>query len=670
MPGEGKAAYAPNDFNSRFGIGDLKFESDLPYLDRGRLTMNDEHANQESPDSPRERPLGELLVEEAAVTREQLDRALRIQSKLKTKKRVGRILIELGFLTEDGLEAVMHKYARRIRFGDLLVEREYVTPEELDTALALQKENPSLKLGQVLVRERIITETSLCEALALYLKMERGTADFRKLDWNLVKKVSLSFLEQNRALPFQKRDDGVVVLVTENYSRNAKPVLEGIFSEPLIFALVTEGELNNMFQYLKEKPKTDNVRQLKVDMRAGTVSALLDQVVAEAIEAGASDIHIEPMDSLGRIRFRIDGSLVQMHTYAIDQNAALMARIKVLSDCDIAERRNHQDGKFQVAFKGHPIDLRVSIFVTVHGESAVIRILNPFSSLLGLDSLGLSRKNLERYEDELISPATGIVLVTGPTGSGKTTTLYGTLQYQLEEGEKIVTVEDPVEYIIPEIVQCSVDERSGRTFSTSLKAIMRQDPDIIVLGEIRDLESAAIAIQASMTGHKVYATFHTEDATGALVRLIQMGVERYLVASTVLGVVGQRLVRRICSHCKEPRVPQVRYLRRLGLSPKILSSREFFYGRGCKHCYSTGYSGRVPIQEILIMEDRIRDAVLRDAGSYQIRKLAVEHAGLVTMAEDGVYKVGNNLTTFDEIVHQVPISGPVRPMSQIVELME
>ncbi|CAM2067248.1 Flp pilus assembly complex ATPase component TadA [Sulfidibacter corallicola] len=617
-----------------------------------------------------QRPIGELLIEEGLITKDQLGRALRIQSKLTNKKRVGRILIELGFIREKQLEEIMVKYARKIRLGDLLVEREFIKISDLEEALALQKRHPNKRLGEILLETKKLTEKTLCDAISLYLKMERVVPDFRKLDHDLVNKVSLSFLQQNMTLPYREVGGSVQIVVTQTFSDTLKPIFKRVYQKPLEFCLATPGELETIFQYLHHRPKIQGARELEPSSDEQNVSGMLDSMISEAIERGASDIHFEPMDTIARVRFRIDGRLIQHETYALDRNSSMMARIKVLSNCDISERRNHQDGKCQVNFHGHPIDLRVSIFVTVHGESAVIRILNPFTSLVGLQSLGLNPRNLERYVDEVIGNATGIVLITGPTGSGKTTTLYSTLQYQLLGGHKIVTVEDPVEYIIPEIVQCSVDERAGRTFSSSLKAIMRQDPDIIVLGEIRDLESANIAIHASMTGHKVYATFHTEDATGALIRLVQMGVERYLVASTVLGVVAQRLVRGICKHCQSPHVPQAKQLRRLGLPPKILSTREFVLGQGCETCYNTGYSGRMAIHELLILEEQVRDAVLRDASSFQIRNIAMEHADLITMAEDAVTKICAHRTSFEEVLQYVPVSTPVRPLNQLLEMVE
>ncbi|MBO1317914.1 GspE/PulE family protein [Acanthopleuribacter pedis] len=620
-------------------------------------------------EQPRERPIGEILVEEGIVSREQLDRALRIQQKLKSKRRIGRILIELDFVKESDLDEIMIKYARKIRLGDLLVEREFITPTDLEEALLAQKKYPGKRIGEVLVLERKLTEKTLCDAISLYRKIERVIPDFRKVDLDLVDKISMNFLEQNFILPYRVIEGELLIVVTEDYRDTINPVLKGIYDLPFRFGLATPTELETIFRYLQNRPKQTNARELETKHADSSVAGLVDDIIKEGIEKGASDIHIEPMDTVTRVRYRVDGHLVEHQHFALERNASVITRIKVLAECDISERRKHQDGKFQVNFHGHPIDCRVSIFVTVHGESVVVRILNPFSGLVDLDSLGFGRRNLERYVDEVIASSAGIVLITGPTGSGKTTTLYSTLQYQLVGGNKIVTVEDPVEYIIPEIVQCSVDKRAGRTFSSSLKAIMRQDPDVIVLGEIRDLESANIAIHASMTGHKVYATFHTEDTTGGLVRLVQMGVERYLVSSTVLAVVSQRLVRRICNQCKQNYIPKARLLRRVGLPPSLLTTREFVTGSGCAHCLNTGYAGRLGIHELLILEEHVRDAVLRDASTFKIREIALAEAALIPMAEDGIAKVWSNQTTLEEVLKFIPVSTKVRPINQLLEMV-
>jgi len=618
-----------------------------------------------------ERPLGELLIESSLIDQGQLDHALRVQAKLKKKKRIGRILIELGYLAEKEMNDLLEKCARRVRLGDLLVEREFISPEELERALEIQKGRPNLRLGEILVREKHLTEKTFCDALALYLRIERIVPEFKKLDWAILGRVSPSFLETNKVLPYQVRGNRLVVLVADQrQGERALATLRDIFHKEITLALTTASELDAIIQYIRDRPTTDHVRPLSEKTGDESVSAVLDRYIGKAVEMGASDIHIEPMDSHTQIRFRIDGNLIQVGTISKELHKSFAARAKIVAGADIAEQRNHQDGKAQVAFRGHPIDLRFSIYVTVHGECLVIRLLNPVTNLMSLDGLGFTDYNYNRYVDEVVSSASGIVLVTGPTGSGKTTALYSTLQFQQEDGYKIITVEDPVEYMLHGLVQCSVDEKAGRTFASSLRHMMRQDPDIIVLGEMRDLESAEMAMHASLTGHKVYSTFHTEDTTGALVRLIQMGIEKYLVSGTVLAVLAQRLLRRICSYCREGYVPKTKHLRRLGVSPQILKTVEFIRGQGCERCHGTGYSGRIPVHELLVLDERVRDGILRDVSNYQIRRLAIEHAGMVTMSEDALYKVFKHQTTFEEVIRHVPLTTPPRNINEITKIVE
>lgn len=629
-----------------------------------------DEASQKPPQEKPQKRFGELLVENSVITEVQLDRALRIQGKLKKKKRIGRVLVELGYVTDEELRDLLSRYSQQVRLGDILVEYEFLSPEDLERALTVQKGQSGLRLGDVLVQEKMITAQRLCDALALYLGMRRLSPDPKQIQWELLEKVSLSFLAQNKVLPYQETKGGVLALVASDFQRESLDTLRSIFDADVELALASDAELESVFKFIRERPEISSYRSLIERGQDDDIPYLVDRWISRAVGKGASDIHVEPMDTHTRIRFRIDGKLQVAGSLAKDLHRAFVTRIKVLANCDIAEQRKHQDGKTSVLFQGYPVDLRISIFVTIHGESAVIRILNPFSNLMSVEDLGFPPKLLERYMDEVVSAAAGIVLFTGPTGSGKTTTLYATLSCQLSDDFKVVTVEDPVEYIIPEMMQCGVDEKAGRGFSESLRNIVRQDPDVIVLGEIRDLESAKVANHAAMTGHKVYSTFHTVDATSALIRLAQMGVENYLVASNVLAVVAQRLVRRICVNCRQAYVPQAKSMRRFGMAPSALKTKEFYRGRGCEMCNLTGYKGRVAIQELLIMEEYVRDGVLRDLSNFQIRDIAMKQAGMVTLAEDALYKINQDLTTFEEVVAGIPILTQPRPLSQIIRFAE
>ncbi|MCB1051062.1 MAG: Flp pilus assembly complex ATPase component TadA [Acidobacteria bacterium] len=616
------------------------------------------------------KPLGQILVESGLVDEAQLERALRIQGKLKKPKRLGRVLIEMGVVTEADLYATLEKHARKVRLGDILIEHEFLTPEALDQALAVQKQSPHLKLGEILVQERLISASRLCDALALFNGRPRLRPEIRDISSDLLTRVSLNFLEQNKVLPYRIENKRLTVAIGETHNPTALESIANIFELPIDLGYSTDQEIITVVRYLREKPSTSDYRSLLAKGTDNDIPFLVDKWIAEAAKHNASDLHIEPMDTHTRIRLRIDGKMVIVGTLPKSQHAAFVSRIKVLSNCDLAEHRNHQDGKAKVSFNNQPIDLRVAIYVTVNGEAVTLRLLNPVSTTTGLDELGFLPKTLDRFLDEAVLASSGIILVTGPTGSGKTTALYATLQYQISPEIKVVTVEDPVEFMIPEMQQCSVDEKAGRTFANTLRNMVRQDPDIIVLGEIRDLESAEIAIQAAMTGHKVYATLHTEDAVGALFRLGQMGVEPYLVASNVQAILAQRLVRRICVHCRKPYIPNPRIMRKLGVAPTILKTKDFLKGTGCEHCFDLGYKGRLAIHELLLTEERIRDALMRQASTYQIRELALKHAGLVTMAEDGLYKAFMDLTTLEEVIDQCPVLTTPRALNQISRLVE
>jgi len=613
--------------------------------------------------------LGEMLIKEGLVTGDQVETALRVQQKLTHKKRLGRILKELKFISSKDLREFLEKNSGPNRIGDTLLERDYLTEDQLEFALLRQQQSPGMKLGEILIEENLMTQSTFCTALAYHLGIERVVPELRLIQLDLVRKTSLSFLNQNRVCPYREEGGKIQVLLDDPGKENIINTLRSIYGKPVQESLVTEEELDRILRYIEEKPEAGNLQVIETTDDVGSTAGIINNIFSRAIDLGASDIHIEPQETVTRVRYRIDGTLIEFDSFPKRKHTKLISRIKVMAGCDITEKRMHQDGKIELSHQEHHIDLRVSIFVTIQGESAVIRILNPMTNLFSLDQLGFSPRNYARYSDEIVPSASGIVLFTGPTGCGKTTSLYSTLQFQRNDGLKIVSVENPVEYIFSDMTQCAVDVKSGRDFSHSLKHIMRQDPDVIVLGEIRDRDTAEVAIHASMTGHKVYSTLHTEDSTGALIRLVQMGIEPYMVSSTVLAVVAQRLIRRICDSCSVSHVPHVKHLRRMGISPNILKSKEFTCGRGCQKCLQTGYYGRIAIHEVLILEERVRDAVLRRTSSYQLRELSIKHAELITMAEDAVYKVMNHKTTFDEVIHKIPITTPCRSYTQILNLV-
>jgi type IV pilus assembly protein PilB len=380
------------------------------------------------------------------------------------------------------------------------------------------------------------------------------------------------------------------------------------------------------------------------------VRKLLNMVLLLAIRDGASDIHFEPFETEFRIRLKADGVLQEMVPPPKHLAFAITTRIKVMANLDIAERRLPQDGRIELTVGGHPVDLRVSVLPTLFGESVVMRVLDRGVVSLDLQKVGMHEAMLRKFR-EVIKRPNGIVLVTGPTGSGKTTTLYSALSELNEVEDKLITTEDPVEYDIDGIVQVPIDAEIGNTFAACLRAILRQDPDRILVGEIRDVETAEIAVQASLTGHMVFSTLHTNDAPSTVTRLRDMGVPPFLITATVEAILAQRLVRRICTGCREEIVPGSDVLADLELTTDQIAGRSFYRGRGCDRCNRTGYKGRLGLFELLIMNDEIRDMVMRNASTEDLRE-AARRAGMVTLRESGVEGMFAGLTTADEVIRE------------------
>ena len=408
---------------------------------------------------------------------------------------------------------------------------------------------------------------------------------------------------------------------------------------------------------------------VQVDEATRTVE-LVNTIFSDAIQAQASDIHIEPMKNQLRIRFRCDGVLGIYKTLDKRQAPSLVNRIKILGKADIAERRRHQDGHidFEDPKTGRQIDIRVSVYVTIYGEKIVLRLLRR-AQLVPLDEIGMFPRTLGRFYDDALDLPSGIVLITGPTGTGKTTTLYSCVNYLNSIDRCITTVEDPVEYVIEGIAQCSLNPKIEVTFESTLPYIMRQDPDVIVLGEIRDRYSAEAAIQAALTGHKVLTTFHTEDTIGGLLRLMNMDIETFLISSTVVSVLAQRLLRRVCPNCAEPYQPNSTEMQRLGYKRQDLEGTTFRQGRGCAECRHTGYRGRVGVFELLVLNTMVKDAILQKCTSHEIRRVSLETSGMVTLLEDGLAKASRGETAIAEVLRYLPRLDKPRSLNEIKRLV-
>ena len=621
--------------------------------------------------SPIHSAIGEALVEAGAITEKQLQRALRVQGMLEDPKQLVEILVDLGYSDRPTLNAAIATQGAGLRLGDLLVEQGIITSDTLSMALKTQKEQ-GVRLGEALLNLGVINERTLLRNIAHQSGVPYIEPSVSMLDTELLRGVSPDYLLNHEFVPFLRNDEGLItVIVHDMDNAETRQAIRGLYQENVRFAL---GPKDAIQQSLRDFQNTRS-RGVRSGADSGegqedTVVPIINHLIHEAIDDGASDVHIEPMAEVVRIRYRIDGVLVYKTDLPRELLVKIISRLKIMAELNIAEHQRHQGGRFQLEHNDREVDLRISIYVTVFGESAVMRILNPDMALVTLDRLGMAPNMLRQYQEDVLELPTGVVLYTGPTGSGKTTTLYSSIAYCNNIHTKIITAEDPVEFTIEGIIQCSINDKSGRTFQTTLREIVRQDPDIIVMGEIRDKESAQVAIQAALTGHKVYSTFHTEDTIGGLLRLIDMDIETFLISSTVVSVVAQRLLRRVCDHCKAPYVPTGKEAKSVGLSLDELRQYEYVKGSGCNHCAYTGYRGRIGAYELLVLNDPVKEAILAKKPSHIIRELSVETTGLISMREDACAKTIRGLTTFEEVVRHTPRTFSVRSIRQILALSE
>ncbi|HEX4885756.1 MAG TPA: type II secretion system ATPase GspE [Casimicrobiaceae bacterium] len=559
-----------------------------------------------------------------------------------------------------------HDGTPRPRIGEILVQRGKLDAAALDRALRLQQESGE-KLGALLVTLGLVAQRDVAEALShqLGLPLVAGNA-YPELPI-LEEQVSARFLRESRALPVREDADELVLAMadpTDAYTIDAFRMVTGRRVKPMV-AIPTELEAalerlygagkSQLGQILGDVEQRDelsldaDVQQLKDLASEAPVIRLVSLIITNALEMRASDIHIEPFENRLIVRYRIDGVLHEVESPPRRLSAAVISRIKIMANLDIAERRLPQDGRIRLRVQGKEIDLRVSTVPTMHGESVVMRILDKGGVALDFARLGFEDDMLETFLGILHQPH-GILLVTGPTGSGKTTTLYTALDRLNQPDVKILTVEDPVEYQMPGINQIQVKPQIDLTFANALRSIVRQDPDVIMIGEIRDLETAQIAVQSALTGHLVLSTVHTNDAPSTVSRLLDMGVEDYLLTSTVIGILAQRLVRTLCGQCKEPytALPELvdqMQLRRFVPDGPITLWRE----KGCAACSHTGFTGRVGIMEMLPMTDTLRSLVMRHSTSTDLRAEAMR-GGMLPMYDDGMRKALKGVTTFEEVL--------------------
>jgi len=614
--------------------------------------------------------LGEALVRDRVITEDQLRRAIRIQKYLEQPKQLGAVLIELGYATKQNIADALSKHGHGLRLGDILLEQDLVTPENIQQAVALQQSR-KIRIGEALVELGALTQRAQLQNLAHQAGAPYIEPAFNMVDPTVILGVSPDYLARQSFIPFSLSDNGIVtVVVTDLKNEQTIEAVAELFKDGFKLALGPEDAVMQTIEDYRHWRYETRGRDVRVETGGDAIVQLIDHTIATAIQERASDIHIEPMSDIIRVRFRIDGVLVYKTDLPKDMLPRIVSRIKILAECNTTEHQRHQGGRIIYTLNNRDYDLRLSSYVTVHGECIVLRILNRQTGLMHIDELGMNPSMQERYRNEVLDVPTGVVLITGPTGSGKTTTLYSSLNYCNSVDIKILTAEDPVEFTIDGLIQCSIYEKVGRTFEATLKEMVRQDPDIIVLGEIRDKTTAETAIQAALTGHKVYSTFHTEDTIGALLRLMDMDIETFLIASTVISVVAQRLLRRICDNCKMAYIPTQHELDALGLTMQQVRDFDLKKGCGCKRCNYTGYFGRVGAYELLILNEEVKEAILQKKTAHAIRQICIESAGLLGMREDGISKVIRGLTTFEEVLRYTPRTFSMRPLPRILAMTQ
>jgi len=563
-------------------------------------------------------------------------------------------------------------------FGEWLVARQLLTPEKLTAALNDQRIRGG-RLGEVLRRLNLLTDVEVTEALAGYLSIESITLeDPSKIDIRIARQIPESIAKRFCLMPVTEVNGRVVVAMADPLDVIARDTIRLKLDREIEAVIGCEQDIRHAIEWvyhgsgaeeqrirdlvfdednaaatetsIAESASDEIVADISVTAEAGKAPVIqfVDLLLSQAVKSRASDIHVEPQEKSMVIRLRIDGMLREAVPPPHKMQAAVVTRIKILSNMDVAERRLPQDGRFKIKATGRDIDVRVSTIPTIYGEKVVMRILDKGSVNHNLDELGLEEDVLAQLKIALSQPH-GIIIVTGPTGSGKSTTLYSALNYIKDPKKNITTVEDPVEYRLAGINQIQVKPDIDLDFAACLRAILRQDPDIILIGEIRDKETVEIAIKASLTGHLVLSTFHTNDAASALSRLNYMGIERYLLASSLNLVIAQRLVRRICEKCKEPFRPTDELLYRMKLNPMEAGNAIFYQGRGCSACGGTGYLGRMPVFEYMPVDTEMREKIVTNASEAELRALA-RAKGYGGLFESGIVRMRAGLTTPEEVL--------------------
>lgn len=619
----------------------------------------------------RRKKIGEILLAQGLISQEVLDQAM--EEHKKTGTSLGTVLVQLGHITQETLESVLglqlELTGQRKRLGEILVDQGFMTESQIQECLDEQKRSGK-QIGKLFIEKGFIDEQKLLDVISAQIDVQRVIIENLNLDPVVVKLVPQEMARSYKVIPIYERDNVLTVAMADpsnlrtldhikfKTGRDVEPMLatEKEILSALDRIYISSGQnLQDMFAGLTgddkelELVKTQVEEETLADEEGRQVVKIVNILINEAIGVGASDIHLEPQETYLRLRYRIDGDLIEKNQIPAKLMPQILSRIKVLSSMDIAEKRKPLDGRFTIRNNGKEVDLRVNTFpVSLRNrgvtEKIVMRILDPNANNIPLEKMGMSPKMYEQFEESINLPD-GIVLVTGPTGSGKSSTLYSCIRKVLTPEVNIVTMEDPVEMNIPGVSQGQINKAAGFTFAAGIRAILRQDPDIIMLGEMRDKETAEMAVQAALTGHLVFSTLHTNDSAGAFTRLLDMGLEPFLVSSCVKAVLAQRLVRRICSKCREEKFYPEDTLVRVGIRP----GTRFFHGKGCKVCQGSGYKGRMGIFELMIPDDQIKGMVLARESSDVIKNYA-KSKGLITLRRDGLEKALQGQTTIEQVI--------------------
>lgn len=548
--------------------------------------------------------------------------------------------------------------------GEILIEHGLITPEQLQEALDVQA-NTKEKLGAILVNLGYVSEPNLMAVLEFQLGIPYVNIAKTPVDTQTAQMIQETLALRHKVMPIGRRGNKLILAMADPLNVFAIDDIRIATGMDISPVLAAESDIMLAIkQYLGVKESFDKMMEdfgLEVETRQeeeeideiveeGPIVKLVNSMIAQAVASRASDIHVEPQGKEVVIRYRIDGVLRKAMSSPRKTQAAILSRLKIMANMDIAEKRIPQDGRIPMKVEGKEIDLRVSSLPTVHGEKIVMRILDKSGSLRPLNALGMQSSMVETFRSLILQP-NGMLLITGPTGSGKTTVLYSVLQELNDEETNIISVEDPVEYTLSGINQVNVNPKAGLTFANGLRAILRQDPDVVMVGEIRDTETASIAIGAALTGHLVLSTLHTNSSAATITRLMDMGIEPFLISSSIIGVMAQRLVRKICPNCREAYDISPTVAKQIGIEEDLT----FYRGKGCRMCNSSGYQGRIPIQELLVYNHKIKDLVLAQASTDDIEQAAIG-TGMQSLKMDGIAKARAGLTTLEEAMTVISLT--------------